>query len=90
MGLEAGDAAATRGMSRAIYEQMDAVLSPAFSGLPPAALDEAREGWRKLSFAIAGGVVGYIVSNMEIYDIQVGSQQVGTLTQTGPTTGHVR
>lgn len=85
MALEAGDAAATRGMSRAIYEQLDALLSPEIEASAPDYLEQARDGWRKLSFAIAGGVVAHILSNMEIYGIQVGNQQ-----QTGATAGHVR
>jgi hypothetical protein len=85
MALKAGDVTASDGMSKAIFEQLDALLSPALSALSPADLEKAREGWRKLSFAIAGGVVGHIVSNMEIYGIQVGNQ-----SQTGATTGHVK
>ncbi len=94
MPLDPGTVAATSGMSKAIFEQMDAVLSPAFSQLPQGDLDQAREGWRKLSFAIAGGVVSHIVANMEIYGIQVAGeiQQIGTVTlpQSGATTGHVK
>ncbi|HEV2708097.1 MAG TPA: hypothetical protein VGV59_19430 [Pyrinomonadaceae bacterium] len=94
MPLDPGNIAATSGMSKAIFEQMDAVLSPAFSKLPAEDLDKAREGWRKLSFAIAGGVVAHIVANMEIYGIEVTGnlQQIGTVTlsQSGATIGHVK
>lgn len=85
MALQVGNQAATSGMAKAIFDQLDALLSPALSSLPPPALEATRDGWRKLSFAIAGGVVNHIVANMEVYGIQVGGQP-----QTGPTTGHIK
>jgi hypothetical protein len=44
-------------MAKAIYDQIDAVLSP---GLPPNPPPEIRQAWRKLSFAIATGVTTYL------------------------------
>jgi hypothetical protein len=68
-------------MSKAIFDQMDALLSPPLqaavdgaTGEPKVkaqeALDAARDGWRKLSFAIATGVIDHILSNMEVFGIQ--------------------
>jgi hypothetical protein len=85
MALQVGNQGATAGMAKAIFDQLDALLSPALSSLSPADLELARDGWRKLAFAVAGGVVGHIVANMEVYGIQVGGQN-----QTGPTTGHIK
>jgi hypothetical protein len=85
MALQAGNQGATAGMAKAIFDQLDALLSPALSALSLADLELARAGWRKLAAAVAGGVVSHIVANMEVYGIQVGGQN-----QTGPTTGHVK
>lgn len=89
MALQAGDQAATIGMTKAIFDQLDAALGPGIASLPPADREKVRDGWRKLAAAIAGGVVAHIVANMEIFGIQVGVQSESGATQTGPTTGHV-
>lgn len=81
MALEIGTAGADSGMTKAIYDKMDALLSPplqkavddASSDAKPnaqKALDEARNGWKKMSFAIATGVVGHLLSNLEINGIE--------------------
>jgi len=85
MALEAGSKTADAGMSRAIYDQLDALLAgPLQDAVHDAevagdaklqaaaqeALDSAREGWKKLSFAIAAGVVNHIRTNLEITGIQ--------------------
>ena len=85
MALQAGDQTAAAGMAKAIFDQLDALLSPGLASLSEAEKEPVRDGWRKLAFAIAGGVVAHIVANMEIFGIQVGGQP-----QTGPTTGHVK
>lgn len=90
MALDAGNQAATAGMTKAIFDALDAALGPGIASLAPADKEKVREGWRKLAFAIAGGVVSHIVANMEIFGIQVGVQTATGATQTGPTTGHVR
>jgi len=75
-----GTTAADTGMSKAIYDQLDQLLSPPLqqavdSAKGPAkegaekALDAAREGWKKLSFAIAKGVIEHLVANMEVFGI---------------------
>jgi hypothetical protein len=89
MALQAGDKTATAGMSKAIFDQLDEVLGPGIASLAPADREAVRDGWRKLASAIAGGVVGHIVANMEIFGIEVGVPTESGATQTGPTTGHV-
>ncbi|HST54078.1 MAG TPA: hypothetical protein VLJ61_18875 [Pyrinomonadaceae bacterium] len=89
MALQAGDQTATNGMTKAIFDQLDAALGPAVASLPSADRETVRDGWRKLAAAIAGGVVGHIVANMEIFGIEVGVPTETGATQTGPTTGHV-
>lgn len=89
MALQAGDQTATSGMTKAIFDQLDAALGPGIASFPPADRETVRDGWRKLASAIAGGVVGHIVANIEIFGIQVGVPTESGATQTGPTTGHV-
>ena len=68
------------GMSLEIYKKLDFYLSPplqeavdnAEEVAKPAAqeaLDQARLGWKKLSYSIAYGVIEHIKSNMEINGI---------------------
>lgn len=106
MALDAGDKEAQTGMTKAIYDQLNTLLSPA---IPAASLPDVQRGWRTLAYAISKGVVDYLVANMEVTGIQTS----GTLTvnvaapanpgavigsgtsnftaaQTGPTTGHVK
>jgi hypothetical protein len=80
MALQIGSENTNAGMSLAIYQEIDKQLSPPLkkaideakgAAKPKAqeALDEARKGWQKLSFAIAKGVIEHIKSNMEIFGI---------------------
>ncbi|MBP2326536.1 hypothetical protein JOF56_006921 [Kibdelosporangium banguiense] len=82
MSLTIGTPEANAGMSQAIFAQLDALLSPPLqaavdNATDPAkpgaqqALDAARDGWRKLAFAIAKGVIDHLVSNMEINGVTV-------------------
>lgn len=82
MALEIGSENAGSGMSLAIFEEMDRLLSPALQqavddaagdakGKAQEALDQAREGWKKLSYAVANGVIEHIISNMEIRGVSV-------------------
>jgi hypothetical protein len=70
-----------KAMDEIIYEALDELLSPPLQkavddaqgdakAMAQEALDGARDGWKKLSFAIARGVIGHITSNMEIHGIQ--------------------
>lgn len=105
MALQAGDKDATSGMSQAIYNKINEVLSP---DLDPASLPKVQPSWKKLAFAVASGVIASLKSDMEIVGIQTsgtlnapvtgtvaGNAVTGKATgpvstsQTGPTTGHV-
>lgn len=68
MALDIGNQTATSGMSKAIYDQLDALLSPPLAGMPD--IEKVRDGWRQLAFAIATGVIGHLKSNMEVFGIQ--------------------
>ncbi len=99
-GTQAGDSVNLAGMSQGIYVVMDGLLSPplqqavddASDDAKPAAqeaLTQAREGWKKLSYAIAKGVVDHLRSNMEIRNIQTqGNVNVSVSGDTDNTPGH--
>jgi len=69
MALDTGNITANSGMSKAIYEQINSILSPTLGDLPSDDMETIRDSWKKLSYAVAKGVVSHITSNMEIYDI---------------------
>jgi hypothetical protein len=88
MALQIGTKAATSGMTKAIYDQMNAVLSPPLSDLPPAELAKIRDSWKQLAFAISKGVIDHITANMEIRGVQTtgnvsAAVSSGTATQNG-------
>lgn len=70
------------GMSRAIYEELNEMLSPPLQKAvdeaedPDAkeaaagALSEARHGWKKLAFGIARGVTEHLKSELEIRGVR--------------------
>jgi hypothetical protein len=98
MALTIGTVEATTGMTKAIYDKLDEVFG---SQVPPADLAKAQDGWRDLAFAIAGGLVPYLVANLEVTGLRVsGNAQLAvagnaasgavTLNQSGPTQGLVR
>jgi hypothetical protein len=112
MALSAGDPAAGSGMTKAIFDQLDAMLSPPLQQAVDAAsgdartaaqqaLDGARAGWRNLAFAVASGVVGHLLANLEVRGVQTtgdvhavvagqAANQVGVvLTQSNDGTGRV-
>lgn len=95
MAMVIGTRVADSGMTKAIYDQMNGLLSPPLQeavddataeAKPKAqeALDAAREGWKILSFAIATGVINHIVANMEIRGVQTqGNISAGASGDTG-------
>ncbi len=98
MALEIGDQTAASGMTKAIYDKLNEMFQPK---VPPANLADAQAGWRNLAFAIATGVVSYLLSNLEITGLTVGGSLTlpvsgsnasgnASLTQSGATTGLVR
>jgi hypothetical protein len=79
--LTIGTQDAQSGLTGDIYGQLDVLLSPPLQQAvddasgdaqesAQAALDAARDGWKKLAFAVATGVVSYLVANMEIVGVQ--------------------
>lgn len=99
MALEIGSEKADSGMSQAIYREVDRQLSPPLQqavnsaqgeakAKAQEALDGAREGWKKLSYAIAKGVIEHIKANMEIRSVKtrgnVSTTVKGTTGLTGP------
>ncbi len=90
MALVIGSQTADSGMSKAIYDRVDELLSPPLQAAvdgagddakPGAqqALDAARDGWRKLSFAIATGVVEHLLSNLEVVGVQTRGNVAATV-----------
>jgi hypothetical protein len=96
MGLEPGTADATSGMAKAIFDTMDELLAPPLEAQVAAAsaeakpgaqdaLDKARDGWRKMSFAIATGVIAHLEANMEVVGVQTrGDVAAAVNGSTGP------
>jgi hypothetical protein len=83
-------------MAKAIYDQIERLLSPPLQNAvvqtkgdaqaaAQQALDKAQEGWRKLSFCIATGVINHLISNLEIHGVQTsGTLNAPVDGQTGP------
>jgi len=100
MALTVGSPAADAGMSKAIFTQLDALLSPPLQAAVDSASDEAkpaaraaldasRTGWRNLAYAIAKGVIDHVVANLEISGVTVsGSVSVPVSGSTAVTSGH--
>lgn len=90
MPLNIGDKQATSGMSEAIYEELKALLEPPLKELvdnkkmEEGALNKVREGWQKLAYAIAKGVIKHMQSNAEVTGVQITvGNQVYTQTNKG-------
>jgi hypothetical protein len=76
--LDIGDIAATGGMTKDIYDQLNAVLEPDLTGLSEEKRKPIEENWKKLSFAIAKGVINHITNNLEIKGVKVSINDVNT------------
>lgn len=82
MALMIGSKNADSGMSKLIYVEIDKLLSPPLlKAIQDASSDDieqeaqkaliaARQGWQKLSYAIAKGVIDHIKTNIEIFGIE--------------------
>ena len=64
MPLQIGDVGAGSGLTKAIYDQLDTLLSPPLQN-DATTLASARDGWRKLAFAIATGVVQHVLAHQQ-------------------------
>jgi len=90
MALQIGTKTANSGMTQAVYDQMNAILSPPLSGLPPADLAKIQDSWKQLAFAISKGVIDHINANMEIKGVQTSTTASGgVFTQSNGGTGLV-
>jgi hypothetical protein len=74
MALNAGTINADSGMSQAIYEALYVNMKSGFENETPS--PEVIEGWKKLAFIIAKGVIDHLKANMEI----TGISSTGTVT----------
>jgi hypothetical protein len=79
MAMQIGDDQAGSGMTKDIYDQIDQIMTPT---IPPASLEDARKGWKRLALAVASGVITHIKSNMEISGIQAQGGVTTTVTVT--------
>ncbi len=92
MALDTGNMTANSGMSKAIYDQINSILSPTLGDMANDDMEEIRDSWKKLAYAVAKGVIDHIASNMEIYAIHtqgnVNTSASGSITSalTGPHT----
>ena len=82
MPLDAGNNTASKGMSKAIYDQIVIQLSGNLNDLEPEAQNAVTQQWQKLAFAIATGVICHIKSNMEIFGIQASGPVTTDVTVT--------
>jgi DNA mismatch repair protein MutH len=93
MALIVGDQTADTGMSKAIYDQLQAMLEPVSGELSAETRSQLRESWKKLAYAIARGVIEHIMANMEVVGIQTqGNVNASVLvfTQSNDGTGHIK
>ncbi len=75
MALQIGNQEATEGMAKVIYESIRDVVKPP---------DDATSQIKKLSYAIAKGVIEHIQSNAEITGVEITiDSQVYTQTNNG-------
>jgi hypothetical protein len=69
MALVAGNSSASSGMSKAIYDTIREVMEP-IDGVEGQALEDIRDSWKKLAYAISEGVITHIISNIEIKGVE--------------------
>jgi hypothetical protein len=63
MALEIGDVNASSGLTQAIFVVMERELGDNLGDLEPPDADKVKEAWRKLSLAIAEGVIEHFRGN---------------------------
>lgn len=73
MALDAGDAAATAGMAKTIFDKVLPVLtnSTDYSNLSAADKTIIEDKWKKISHAISEGIIDHIIPNMEINGVKM-------------------
>jgi len=100
MALNIGSIIADSGMSQDIYGELNILLSPPLQEAvddaegdakvkAQEALDKAREGWKKLSYAVARGVIEHLKANMEVRGVVTrGDVRTTVAGDTGTTSSH--
>ncbi len=71
MALDPGNIEASEGMSKAIFDKIDEALSSSLVGLDPETLEKVQDGWEKLSYAVAEGVVSHIKNESEVKGVTI-------------------
>ena len=71
MALTIGDKEATTGMTKAIYDELRALLEEDLKSLGEDKLAPIREGWKKIAYAVAKGVIDHITANLEVFGVTV-------------------
>ena len=89
MALTIGNKNATSGMSKSIYDEIRDAIEPDLGDLDEPTLEDMRDGWRKLAFAIATGVIEHIQSNMEIQGVQTRGNIAATVSGSSATQNNV-
>lgn len=67
--LDPGDITANSGMAKAIFDQLQANLKDELGDISDDDLTKTLDSWKRLSHAIAVGVVTHIRSNMVVLDV---------------------
>jgi len=80
MPLNPGNASATSGMSKLIFENIKDQMEP-IDGVEGDALEKIRASWRKLAYAVSKGVVDHLRDEMELRDLS----RVSAVQTTGNT-----
>ena len=68
MAMQIGDPDATSGMTKAIYDALQALLEAGLDDPDEATLETLRAGWKNLAHGIATGVVTHLQENLEVQD----------------------
>ncbi len=89
MALQIGSKSATSGMTKAIYDQMNTILSPPLSDMPPADLEKIKDSWKQLAYAISKGVIDHVKANMEIKGVEASGNISATVSGSTATQNNV-
>jgi hypothetical protein len=88
MALTIGNQNATSGMTKDIYDEISAVMEAGLD-VDDETLQQMREGWKKLAFAVATGVINHLVANLEISGVQTrGNISAAVSGNTAVASGH--
>ncbi len=80
MALTIGDKEANTGMTKAVYDELRALLEDDLKSLGEDKLAPIRESWKKIAYAVAKGVIEHITANMEVFGVTVKGDVTTTVT----------